>query len=158
MMYLSTTLITAAVSLTLMFSLDVRLTLLALIPLPLVSIAVKLFGSAIHETFEHVQEKLSDMSAVVQESLTGVRVVRAYRQALHDERVVRLMDIPEAKRLELLIRVDAEGRRRRLESALRLIPLGPGQLRSLREDMEAQRSRAQSDFEGSLNMYRRSRQ
>jgi len=79
-MYLSTTLITAAVSLSLMFSLDARLTLQALIPLPFVSVAVKLFGTAIHQTFEQVQAKLSDMSAVVQESLTGVRVVRAYGQ------------------------------------------------------------------------------
>ena len=79
-MYLANTLITAVVSLSLMFSLDVRLTLIVLLPLPIVSITVKMFGTAIHETFEEVQEKLSDMSAVVQESLTGVRVVRAYRQ------------------------------------------------------------------------------
>lgn len=79
-MYLANTMITAVVSLSLMFSLDVRLTLIVLLPLPIVSIAVKLFGTAIHKTFEEVQGKLSDMSAVVQESLTGVRVVRAYRQ------------------------------------------------------------------------------
>jgi ATP-binding cassette subfamily B multidrug efflux pump len=79
-MYLTNTLITAVVSLSLMFSLDVRLTLIVLLPLPIVSITVKMFGTAIHKTFEEVQEKLSDMSAVVQESLTGVRVVRAYRQ------------------------------------------------------------------------------
>jgi ATP-binding cassette subfamily B protein len=79
-MYLANTLITAVVSLTLMFSLDVRLTLIVLLPLPIVSITVKMFGTAIHKTFEEVQEKLSDMSAVVQESLTGVRVVRAYGQ------------------------------------------------------------------------------
>src|SRR5262249_22184839 len=79
-MYLANTLITAVVSLSLMFSLDAKLTLQALIPLPLVSVAVKLFGTAIHKTFESVQERLSDMSVVVQESLTGVRVVKAYRQ------------------------------------------------------------------------------
>jgi ATP-binding cassette subfamily B multidrug efflux pump len=79
-MYLANTLITAVVSLSLMFSLDVRLTLIVLLPLPIVSITVKMFGTAIHKTFEEVQAKLSDMSAVVQESLTGVRVVRAYRQ------------------------------------------------------------------------------
>ena len=79
-MYLANTLITAIVSLSLMFSLDVRLTLIVLLPLPVVSITVKMFGSAIHRTFEEVQAKLSDMSAVVQESLTGVRVVRAYGQ------------------------------------------------------------------------------
>jgi ATP-binding cassette subfamily B protein len=79
-MYLANTLITAVVSLSLMFSLDVRLTLIVLLPLPIVSITVRMFGAAIHKTFEEVQGKLSDMSAVVQESLTGVRVVRAYRQ------------------------------------------------------------------------------
>ncbi len=79
-MYFANTLITAVVSLSLMFSLDVRLTLIVLLPLPIVSITVKMFGTAIHKTFEEVQEKLSDMSAVVQESLTGVRVVRAYGQ------------------------------------------------------------------------------
>lgn len=79
-MYFANTLITAVVSLSLMFSLDVRLTLIVLLPLPIVSITVRTFGTAIHKTFEEVQEKLSDMSAVVQESLTGVRVVRAYGQ------------------------------------------------------------------------------
>ena len=79
-MYFANTLITAVVSLSLMFSLDVRLTLIVLLPLPIVSITVRMFGAAIHKTFEEVQEKLSDMSAVVQESLTGVRVVRAYGQ------------------------------------------------------------------------------
>jgi ATP-binding cassette subfamily B protein len=79
-MYLANTLITAIVSLFLMFSLDVRLTLIVLLPLPIVSITVRMFGKAIHKTFEEVQERLSDLSAVVQESLTGVRVVRAYRQ------------------------------------------------------------------------------
>ena len=79
-MYLANTVITAVVSLFLMFSLDAWLTLIVLLPLPIVSITVRMFGSAIHKTFEEVQEKLSDMSAVVQESLTGVRVVRAYRQ------------------------------------------------------------------------------
>lgn len=79
-MYLSSTLLTAIVSLLFMFSLDARLTLIALIPLPLVSIAVNKLGSAIHKGFEEVQARLSEMSAVVQESLTGVRVVRAYGQ------------------------------------------------------------------------------
>ena len=79
-MYLVNTIITAVVSLTLMFMVDLRLALIALIPLPVVSITVKIFGTRIHKTFEQVQEKLADMSAVAQESLTGVRVVRAYGQ------------------------------------------------------------------------------
>ena len=49
-------------------------------PLPFVSIAVYDFGTAIHRRFEQIQAQLSEMSAVAQEALAGVRVVRAYRQ------------------------------------------------------------------------------
>ena len=63
-----------------MLSINPWLTLLALVPLPFVSIVVKYFGDAIHHRFEKIQEQLSDISAVTQESLAGVRVVRAYGQ------------------------------------------------------------------------------
>jgi ATP-binding cassette subfamily B protein len=79
-MYSANTLLTFVVALTLMATIDGRLTLLALIPLPFVSISVKLFGDAIHKRFEQIQAQLSDVSAVAQEALSGVRVVRAYRQ------------------------------------------------------------------------------
>ena len=79
-MYSATTLLTLIVALSLMVAIDARLTLLSLMPLPFVSIAVKLFGSAIHRRFEQIQAQLSDVSAVAQEALSGVRVVRAYRQ------------------------------------------------------------------------------
>lgn len=79
-MYSSSTLIVFVVSIVLMLTIDARLTLIALIPLPFVSIAVRYFGTAIHRRFERIQEQLSDLSAVVQEALAGVRVVRAYCQ------------------------------------------------------------------------------
>lgn len=79
-MYTASTTLTFIVAIVLMLSIDARLTLLALIPLPFVSISVKYFGSAIHRRFERIQAQLSDLSAVTQEALAGVRVVRAYRQ------------------------------------------------------------------------------
>ena len=79
-MYTVNTAIVFCVAIILMLSIDVRLTLIALIPLPFVSLSVKFFGSAIHRRFERIQAQLSHMSAVVQEALAGVRVVRAYRQ------------------------------------------------------------------------------
>jgi ATP-binding cassette subfamily B protein len=63
-----------------MVSIDPWLTALALVPLPFVTLAVRYFGEAIHHRFEKIQEQLSDISAVTQESLAGVRVVRAYAQ------------------------------------------------------------------------------
>src|SRR5258706_1306984 len=79
-MYLSDTILTFVVAVGLMVSIDWRLTLVALVPLPFVSISVKYFGTAIHKRFEEIQAQLSDLSAVAQEAFAGVRVVRAYRQ------------------------------------------------------------------------------
>jgi len=79
-MYSATTGLTFVVALVLMWSIHPWLTGVALIPLPFVTLAVKYFGSAIHTRFERIQEQLSDVSAVTQESLAGVRVVRAYNQ------------------------------------------------------------------------------
>ena len=79
-MYTASTSITFVVALVLMLSLSPELTLLALLPLPVVSVVVKRFGSAIYERSERIQAQLAHMSAVVQEALAGVRVVRAYRR------------------------------------------------------------------------------
>ena len=79
-MYASSTGLTFIVGIALMVSINPWLTALALVPLPFVSIVVRYFGEAIHHRFEKIQEQLSDISAVTQESLAGVRVVRAYGQ------------------------------------------------------------------------------
>src|SRR4051812_17811159 len=79
-MYSASTILVFAVAIVLMISIDARLTLIALIPLPMVSISVMYFGHAIHTRFERIQAQLADLSAVVQEALAGVRVVRAYNQ------------------------------------------------------------------------------
>ena len=79
-MYSANTIILFVAAISLMVSIDLRLTLVALVPLPFVTVAVRYFGAAIHRRFERIQAQLSDLSAVTQEALTGVRVVRAYRQ------------------------------------------------------------------------------
>jgi ATP-binding cassette subfamily B protein len=79
-MYSADTGLTFVVALALMIAIDWRLTLVALVPLPCVSISVKYFGTVIHKRFEEIQAQLSDLSAVAQEAFSGVRVVRAYRQ------------------------------------------------------------------------------
>ena len=79
-MYTASTSITFVVALLLMLSLSPALTLLALLPLPVVSVVVQRFGSAIYQRSERIQAQLAHMSAVVQEALAGVRVVRAYRR------------------------------------------------------------------------------
>jgi ATP-binding cassette subfamily B protein len=63
-----------------LFWVDWKLTIVALAPAPLVSFAVIFFGGRIHARFQRIQSLFSDISSRVQESLAGVRVVRAYTQ------------------------------------------------------------------------------
>ncbi len=79
-MYWLETVLTALLSMSVMFSVDWKLTLIALIPAPLVSFAVVYFGQRIHQRFEVIQEQFSDISSRVQENLSGARIVRAYAQ------------------------------------------------------------------------------
>ena len=79
-MYWSETSLTFLLALAVMAFTDWRLMVLAVIPAPIVSVAVMLFGRAIHERFEAIQAMFSDISSRVQESLSGVRMIRAFVQ------------------------------------------------------------------------------
>jgi ATP-binding cassette subfamily B protein len=104
-MYLSNTILTFCAVIVLMLSLNVRLTLLSLIPLPILSVAVYFFGAAIHRRFDKIQEQLSTISAVTQEALAGVRVVRAYRQERFETDRFREENTEYVRRNRKLIRV-----------------------------------------------------
>jgi ATP-binding cassette subfamily B multidrug efflux pump len=104
-MYSANTVLVFVVAILQMVTIDLRLTLIALIPLPFVSIAVRYFGSAIHKRFEAIQAQLSEVSAVVQEALSGVRVVRAYRQEAHESERFRLANEEYLRRNRVLIQL-----------------------------------------------------
>ncbi len=79
-MYWTETSLTFVLAIAVMAFTDWRLTIFAVLPAPLVSIAVMLFGRAIHERFEAIQAMFSDISSRVQENLSGVRMIRAFVQ------------------------------------------------------------------------------
>lgn len=79
-MYSVNTVIRMAIVLFLMLRISVGLTVFALVSVPLVSVAVKYFGGIIHQRFEKIQEAFSEISARVQENLSGVRVIKAFTQ------------------------------------------------------------------------------
>ncbi|MEP6549798.1 MAG: ABC transporter ATP-binding protein [Gemmatimonadales bacterium] len=79
-MYLANTITGAVFALYFMLRIDVRLTLLALLPLIVLPILTMRMGKAIHDRFEAVQEHFSSLTTHAQENLTGARIVRAYRQ------------------------------------------------------------------------------
>jgi ATP-binding cassette subfamily B multidrug efflux pump len=91
-MYWTETMLTAVLSIGVMVSVNWRLTLICLIPAPLVSLVVILFGRRIHDRFEVIQKMFSDISSRVQENLSGVRVIRAYAQEDAETRKFELLN------------------------------------------------------------------
>lgn len=67
-----------ALSLFFMFSMNVKLTLIALVTMPIILIYSSMFHRGISKEFTKCDENEGKLSAVVQENLTGVRVVRAF--------------------------------------------------------------------------------
>jgi ATP-binding cassette subfamily B multidrug efflux pump len=104
-MYTSNTIVVFIVAIVLMATIDGWLTLVALAPLPFVSISVNYFGNAIHTRFEAIQAQLADLSAVVQEALSGVRVVRAYNQEPHELARFKAANDEYVRRNRVLIRL-----------------------------------------------------
>lgn len=104
-MYSANTVLTFIAALAMMIVIDGRLTIWSLIPLPFVSFSVWYFGNAIHRGFERIQAQLSDVSAVAQEALSGVRVVRAYRQEAHELERFRRANLELLNRNRQLIAV-----------------------------------------------------
>ena len=64
--------------LTYMFSADWRLTLIALIPFPIILIATYIFKESINRSFQSVRNAVAALNAFVQEHLTGMFIVQAF--------------------------------------------------------------------------------
>lgn len=79
-MYLVNTAFSTGFALFFMVRISPRLTLLSLIPLLFIPPVVIIAGRIIHQRFERIQDHLGVLSTMVQENLTGVRIVRAYAQ------------------------------------------------------------------------------
>ena len=61
-----------------MFSVNARLALYSLLPLPLLAITIYYVNTMIHNRSEKIQEQLSALSNFVQETFSGIRVIKAY--------------------------------------------------------------------------------
>ncbi len=78
LMYSANAVVLFVVVLTILLHIDARLTLLVFLPTPFISLAVQWFGKRIHERFERIQSMFSSLATRVEESLSGLRVLRAY--------------------------------------------------------------------------------
>ncbi len=88
----------------LMFSMDVRMTLAALLPYPILIWAVRNFRGRVLRASLRVQQQIAALSSHIQENLSGIHVVRAYAQ--------------ERQQIEQFARLNEEYQRRSMELAV----------------------------------------
>ncbi len=102
-MYSVNTILTTSFTVAILLTINVRLAVLTLVPLLAVSYTVNIFGKQIHERFERIQAQFSVLTALAQENVAGVRVVKAYNQEkAFTNRFVRANDDYLAKSLSLV--------------------------------------------------------
>lgn len=63
-----------------MGSIDWRLTGLAVLPMPILTITITIFGKKMHKSFFRVQKSFATLSGAIQESISGIRIVKAFGQ------------------------------------------------------------------------------
>ena len=77
-MYVTRSLVMVMVAMSVMFVISPRLTLYALLPMPLLAISVFFMAQMVHYRSEKLQEQYSTLTSRVQEALSGIRVLKAY--------------------------------------------------------------------------------
>jgi ATP-binding cassette, subfamily B, multidrug efflux pump len=61
-----------------------KLTLIALIPMPFMALSTNYYGTLLHRRFHKAQEAFSSLNDKVQESISGIRVIKAFGQERED--------------------------------------------------------------------------
>jgi ATP-binding cassette subfamily B protein len=106
-MYLVNTVVMTAFVLAVMVSYSVSLTLIALIPLLFLPPVMLHFGRAIHRRFEKIQDHFGVLSTMVQENLSGIRIVRAYNQERAQEAEFDALNVAYLEKNMALARTSA---------------------------------------------------
>jgi ATP-binding cassette subfamily B protein len=77
-MYLTRALVIVITAMAVMFVISPRLTLFALIPMPFLAVSVFLVAHMVHSRSDALQKQYSRLTSMVQEALSGIRVLKAY--------------------------------------------------------------------------------
>jgi ATP-binding cassette subfamily B protein len=106
-MYLVNTVVSTLFSLVFMIRYSLSLTLVAIVPMLALPVVMRYFGGLIHQRFSEIQDHFGVITTMVQENLSGVRIVRAYVQEQAQERDLDALNREYVDRNMALARVSA---------------------------------------------------
>ncbi|EMT5584797.1 TPA: SmdA family multidrug ABC transporter permease/ATP-binding protein [Providencia stuartii] len=84
-----------------------QLTLLALIPMPIMALVIKRYGDQLHHRFKHAQGAFSSLNNHAQESLTSIRMIKAFGLEDHQSNQFEQVATEAGRRNMHVARVDA---------------------------------------------------
>ncbi len=84
-----------------------KLTLICLIPLPIMAILTNLYGSMLHKRFHKAQQAFSSLNDKTQESVTGIKVIKTFGQEKEDVEDFRKLSQEVVEKNIAVSKVDA---------------------------------------------------
>lgn len=126
--FLDSTIWMATLLVTMVFFVSWKLTLAAILPLPIMAVLVSLYGKWIHKRFMDAQDAFGHMNDGVLETISGIRVIRAYVQEREAEKRFAAVTGDVLDKNIAVVRIDAlfEPTMKILTGASYLIGLGYG--------------------------------
>ncbi|KEK23161.1 ABC transporter transmembrane domain-containing protein [Bacillus gaemokensis] len=89
------------------FTISWKLTLLSLIPMPIVAISTNYYGTLLHRRFHKAQQAFSEINDKVQESMSGMKVIRSLGQETEDLQAFRKKSEDVVHKNMLVARIDS---------------------------------------------------
>lgn len=89
------------------FTISWKLTLISLIPMPLMAILTSWYGTMLHQRFHLAQEAFSSLNDKTQESITGIKVIKTFGQESEDIEDFRKQSNDVVKKNISVARVDS---------------------------------------------------
>ncbi|TXR69251.1 ABC transporter ATP-binding protein [Bacillus sp. AY18-3] len=89
------------------FTISWKLTLLSLIPMPIVAISTNYYGTLLHKRFHKAQQSFSEINDKVQESMSGMKVIRSLGQQKEDLQAFRKKSEDVVHKNMLVARIDS---------------------------------------------------
>lgn len=107
MTLIDSTMYMAALILAMGFIISWKLTIFAILPIPILAFIMQYLGKIIHEKYMVAQDAFGDLNDRVLESIAGVRVIRAYVQERADEKNFADMSEEVYEKNMVVERIDA---------------------------------------------------
>ncbi|MFX3622982.1 MAG: ABC transporter transmembrane domain-containing protein [Ectobacillus sp.] len=84
-----------------------KLTLVSLLPMPIMAISTSYYGTLLHKRFQRAQQAFSEINDKVQESMSGMKVIRSFGQEREDLQSFKEKSEEVVQKNVLVARVDS---------------------------------------------------